>query len=157
MQYHSFAFDEAASGEDLMMVMEKVGKVGAGLSVACGIHCMLMPVLIAVLPLMGLGFFVHGWFEIGLMVSAIVLTLANLCWGVWQHRNVLPMLTLLSGMMWFYLGIGERHHWVYMMACGGCFLTATLLNRNLCRARTCCPNHTDAPLPPEAASNSAAT
>ena len=124
----------AVDFEDLQMVMEKVGKVGAGLSVACGIHCMLMPALIGVLPLIGLGFFLRGWVEIAIIGSAFLLTLANLCWGIWQHKNVLPMLAFFSGLMWFYLGIGERQHWVYMMACGACFLTATLLNRNLYRA-----------------------
>ena len=57
---------------------ELVDNAGACLSFACAIHCLAMPLLIVVLPLVGLGFFVGESAEWVIILSAVALAIGSL-------------------------------------------------------------------------------
>ena len=55
--------------------------VGATASLMCAIHCLAMPVLLVVLPTLGLGFLLNESLERGFVIGSVVLAVANTCWG----------------------------------------------------------------------------
>lgn len=66
---------------------EFVDTTGACLSFACAVHCMAMPLLITILPLIGLGFLANERAELILITGAIGLAIGSLVWGVRHHRS----------------------------------------------------------------------
>ena len=73
---------------------------GAGvvLSVACGIHCLLTPILLLALPSLGEAFhnpLVHKLIAVGVTIIAV----PTLWRGYTRHRNVLPLILGFLGML----------------------------------------------------------
>jgi hypothetical protein len=62
-----------------------VDGVGATVSFACAVHCVAMPLLLASLPLLGLGFLATRGFEAGMIGIAFMLALVSLTWGLRRH------------------------------------------------------------------------
>lgn len=60
-------------------------KTGICLSAACAIHCLTLPILVSVLPFLGLGFLLHGVVEVVVGASAVLLGLACVWRGWKQH------------------------------------------------------------------------
>lgn len=123
-------------------VFQHLGHVGSGLSLACAVHCLLMPFLIAVLPLVGLSFMAHGAFDLILIMAAILAAVANFCWGYRKHNKLSPGVWIAIGSILFLLGqfhALHAHHVVISVVGGVCFLASNLLNRKLCKScETCC-------------------
>ena len=57
-------------GSESISRMAKIDIVGMGLSVACAIHCLVAPVLLSTLSLLGTGFLGHEGFE-SIMIAMI--------------------------------------------------------------------------------------
>jgi drug/metabolite transporter (DMT)-like permease len=67
--------------------------VGATASFLCAIHCLAMPVLLVVLPTVGLGFLLNESLERGFVIGSVALAVASTCWGFRVHRK--------SRVVWF--------------------------------------------------------
>ncbi|MYF99736.1 MerC domain-containing protein [Candidatus Poribacteria bacterium] len=74
---------------------ELVDNTGACLSFACAIHCMAMPLLVTILPLIGLSFLATERAELYLIIGAIALAIGSLAWGVQHHQSWRAFLILL--------------------------------------------------------------
>ena len=70
----------------------------ACLPFACAIHCLAMPLLGTVLPLIGLSFLANERVEFILIASAIGLAIGSLAWGVRRHRNWRAFLVLIAAL-----------------------------------------------------------
>ena len=120
-----------------------VDNIGACLSFACAIHCMAVPLLITVLPLVGLGFILGESAELVMVVAAGGLAAGSLTWGYRHHRNWRVFLILGGALMLIFiarLGVSEKAEIVFMVL-GGLLLTgAHLVNRHLCRTCQHCHN-----------------
>ena len=66
--------------------------VGTYLSLACAIHCIALPLLVVVLPLVGLSFFLNHTVEKVFVVASILLAAFNLCWGYTVHKKIRALL-----------------------------------------------------------------
>ena len=66
---------------------EMVDNSGACLSLACAVHCIVMPLLVTILPLIGLGFLAKERAELIFITCAIGLAIGSLAWGVRHHRS----------------------------------------------------------------------
>lgn len=67
------------------------GKASAIVSIICAIHCMAVPLIAGVLPVLGLGFLESHTFEFVMIGSGVLLG----SWSLWKsysrdHRNALP-------------------------------------------------------------------
>ena len=62
--------------------------IGAFLSLACAIHCIAIPILVGILPLIGLSFFLNQTVEKVFVIASIVLAAVNLCWGYTIHKKI---------------------------------------------------------------------
>jgi hypothetical protein len=88
-------------------------RVGATGSLLCAIHCALLPVLIAVLPSLGIAAWLgQEGFEAGFVVFATLLGLFTLVSGYRKHRAVRALRLLLPGLaiLWFGVLYPPLHH-----------------------------------------------
>jgi hypothetical protein len=92
---------------DLMKLLKlNLDHLGMTASTLCAVHCALVPLMITVLPLFGLGFLANNAVEITMIIISLLL-------GIWslgvsyrnQHKKLLPVLILIMG----FLLIGAGH------------------------------------------------
>src|SRR6185437_12655372 len=95
-------------------------RVGATASFLCAIHCALLPFVLTVLPLLGLGFLAGHRFERGFVMFAGTLALFALLGGYRRHRRRLAL--LLLGVTWA-TDYSIVVHSV-MVTCGGLLLAS---------------------------------
>ena len=122
---------------------ELVDTAGAGLSIACAIHCLAMPILVAVLPLIGLGFLATERAELVIITGAIGLAIVSLAWGVRHHRRWRALLLLIVALAFIATArtAVEGAFEVIIYSIGGVLLaSAHLMNRHLCKTCPACEN-----------------
>ena len=113
----------------------------ACLPVACAIHCLAMPLLVAVLPLIGLGFLVNERAELVLFLGAIGLAVGSLTWGVRRHRSWRAFLILIVALAFIATArtAVEGTFEVVFYSIGAILLaSAHLVNRHLCKTCLTC-------------------
>ncbi|TDR40833.1 MerC mercury resistance protein [Tahibacter aquaticus] len=112
-------------------------RFGATASFLCAIHCALLPFVIAVLPLVGLGFLADHAIERGFVLFACVLATTMLLLGYRRHRRINALVLLLPAMLLLLAGVvvdvdqaSVAHAW--LVATGGSLLAlAHLVNLRL--------------------------
>lgn len=73
-------------------------RFGAAGSLACALHCALLPLLIAALPSLGLAIWLSDGVELGFVVFATLLGGFSLLWGYRRHRALRALGLLLPGL-----------------------------------------------------------
>jgi hypothetical protein len=126
---------------------ETLDKVGATASLLCAIHCALMPLVITLLPLVGLSFLADSRVEWALIALSATLGVTSLCLGYREHRSRRALGVLGAGLGLLALGrIMEQYSttpWgVPIVVLGGVTIAgAHLLNRLLCQSCRRCHTH----------------
>lgn len=115
-------------------------RVGATASFLCAIHCALLPFVLALLPILGLGFLASHLFEQIFIVCASALAVTTLAHGYRHHRVGTPLWLLVPGLLLLWLGgflfhvhAGLNLHAVLVAAGGGCVAVAHVWNLRLAR------------------------
>ncbi len=114
----------------------RIDQLGAGLSLACALHCLAAPLLLSLLPFAGLGFLASESMETALLGASLVLAVGSLCWGFRMHHQRRPLLLLGAALL---LILGGRFSLEEMaeVACvvlgAGLLAGGHLLNRHLCK------------------------
>ncbi len=126
---------------------DSFGSFGALL---CALHCALLPLLMASLPALGLGFLQSSALEYGYALFASVLAVISLWQGYRAHRMRRALYWLVPGLLAVWAGLLQEwlHHNVIahavVMSFGGVLIgSAHLINRRLSRvhlAALCCPH-----------------
>lgn len=80
-------------------------RIGATASFLCAIHCALLPFVLTLLPLLGLGFLASHTFERGFVAFAVMLAMVALVIGYRRHHRRLPLLLAVPGLLLLLLGI----------------------------------------------------
>lgn len=118
--------------------------LGAFASTACAVHCLLTPVVLAVLPLLGASFWAAPWLENGAVIFAMALGLTSLLHGYSHHRQFRALGLLLGGMALLAMGrwvIGHSSQTLetaFVVLGGMAVAGAHLINRRLCQACEAC-------------------
>lgn len=124
----------------------RADRLGATASFLCAIHCAALPFVLALLPLLGLGFLAGHAFERAFVAFAAALAVFSLVGGYRRHRRVQSLvlaaagLTLLVSGVTFISAMPLAVH-SSLVACGGVLLaTAHFVNlrNDLRQARSCC-------------------
>lgn len=69
-------------------------------SIACAIHCAILPLIISTLPLFGINIINNIWFEYGMIVLAFVIGLYSLQHGYKKHHHKkLPIFLFSFGIL----------------------------------------------------------
>jgi|SRR5690554_2553555 len=112
-------------------------KAGIIVAVLCALHCLLVPVVLPTLALMGLSFLGFELFEriilsISLLIGGIAIVL-----GIRHHQSPWPLVLLTSGGVLYFNKDFFGHGWEPLMIVFGASLLviAHTLNLHLCRAK----------------------
>lgn len=110
-------------------------KIGTGLSLACAMHCLLLPVVVGFLPLLGLGILADHTTEAIFASCTLGLAFLSTVWGLKTHRDQRILLLYLTsaGVVLFGLLFAPEHSHLIYMVVGGLGIAAThIINRKLC-------------------------
>jgi hypothetical protein len=72
--------------------------LGIAASVACAIHCAVLPLVMSSLPILGINIINNFWFEIFMIVLAMGIGLHSLTHGFKKHHHrILPIIVFVIG------------------------------------------------------------
>jgi MerC mercury resistance protein len=99
-------------------------RVGATASFLCAVHCALLPFVIALLPLLGLGFLADHRFERIFVACAAALASVTIVTAWRRHRKLHALFLLVPGIALLLAGILidiEHREWTHtvLVVCGG--------------------------------------
>lgn len=83
-------------------VLDRIGAIG---SLLCAIHCALLPLVIAVLPSLGVAAWLGSSFEEAFVLFATALGLFSMAWGYRRHRAVQALSLLIPGLAVLWVGV----------------------------------------------------
>lgn len=119
-------------------------RVGATASVLCAVHCAALPFVLALLPLLGLGFLAGHVFERVFVACAAALAMVVLVVGYRHHHRLLPLvlagpaLALLLAGVCVDLDADVLVHTVLVTMGGSLLAVAHLLNLRFSRRGHAC-------------------
>ncbi len=90
---------------------EKLDQLGITASLACAIHCAVLPFVLTSLPLLGLGFLAHSWVEIVMIGISLIIGVYSLSTSYTKHKRPFPIAILVMG----FLMIGTGHYLIENM------------------------------------------
>lgn len=147
------------------MKHKPLDKTGIWLAIACALHCLMVPVLLPTLSLVGLSFLGAESLERGILLVSAMIGVAAIAIGTRHHRSPLPILLLLAGVVLYFnkhiIGHQYGHGWEIPVVLVGASLLiiAHVMNLYLCRiskAKNCdVAAETSSDASPELASESA--
>lgn len=93
----------------LHALLDRIGATG---SLLCAVHCALLPVVIAVLPSLGVSGVFGAGFEVAFVLFATLFGLVVLVWSYRRHRAMRALSLLLPGLAVLWAGIlyAPLHH-----------------------------------------------
>ncbi len=126
-----------SSSDPLTQATSKADRLGIAGSLLCAVHCALMPLLLSVLPALGIGLTGTVDWDQTFVVFATLLGVATLSLGYRRHRVHHAWVLLVPGLVMVWLGSFTSLHdhsagHAIMMTCGGLMIAAAhLLNLKL--------------------------
>ena len=118
--------------------------LGTTVSIACAIQCTLFPLLVSILPLVGLSFLTGDGVEKVFLVTSITLALASCYFGARYHKHLYIFLFLAGGMALIVTGrvwIDANFETPFVVSGTSVLAAGHLLNRRLCRLCATCAEH----------------
>lgn len=121
--------------------LTKLDKLGIWISSLCALHCLALPVIVSLLPLVGSSFFAQAWFERTILTGSIIIGAIALISGAARyHGRYYPLLLLAAG-GFIYWNKGFFGHDIEPLAVtlGAALIVAGhWINMRLCRQCRCC-------------------
>ena len=125
--FHIFAF--------FMKTNTNWDAIGIGASLACAIHCALLPLFLSTLPLFGINIINNNYFEAGMILLALCIGSYSLYHGYKKHHHSwLPLIVFFTGFIFLVLKqfFIEYETWLLIPAVTF-IISAHLLNFRFCR------------------------
>ena len=109
--------------------------IGITTSVACAIHCAILPLFLASLPLFGIDIIENHTFEYGMIFLALIIGVYSLWHGYKKHHHsYLPLVIFILGMMFLFLKQLWHDLHLYLLVPAVVFIIAAhYINYKLCR------------------------
>lgn len=123
-------------------------RIGITATSLCALHCILLPILLPALPLLGLSFLAdHAWEHVFLIITAILGAYALFSGFKRYHRKIYPFYLLAIGVIVYWI----KHDFAtdiqpYFIVIGASFIVAAhLINLRLCNnCKKCSDEECDA-------------
>jgi hypothetical protein len=117
--------------------------LGITTSVACAIHCAILPLFVSVLPLFGVNIIHNLAFEAGMVLLAFCIGAYSLYHGYRKHHhNRLPLVLFGAGILLLIVKLFIIHYQTWLLIPAVAFIvTAHYLNYRFCRGHN--HAHTD--------------
>lgn len=112
-------------------------KLGITATSLCALHCILLPVLLPALPLLGLSFLAdHAWEHVFLPATAAMGTVALLSGFKRYHRRLYPMYLLFLGVViyWIKHDFSESLQPYFIVIGASLIVAAHVINLKLCNS-----------------------
>ncbi len=112
-------------------------------SVACAIHCAILPLLLTSLPLFGINIINNSFFEWSMIGIAFIVGSYALSHGYKRHhRNWKPLMIFSVGFIFLILKqIFYTHEFFFLVPAVSCILYAHFLNYRYCGVSRTCSTH----------------
>ncbi len=115
---------------------KRLDKLGVWITSLCALHCLALPLLLPIAPLIASSFFADAWFELAILSFSVVIGFAALFIGFHQyHRQLYPIYSLVAGALIYWNKDVFGHDFEPLTIAIGAILIigAHLLNLRLCR------------------------
>jgi hypothetical protein len=109
--------------------------LGIGASLACAIHCALLPLFLSSLPLFGINIIHNTAFEVGMIVLAFCIGTYSLYHGYKKHHHSwMPLFFFIIGFIFLIIKQFFVHYETWLLIPAVLFIvTAHLINYRSCR------------------------
>lgn len=114
----------------------KLDKLGIWVSSLCAVHCLALPVVVPLLPLIGSTFFAQLWFERTILsISLVIGAVALLSGALKYHGRFYPIgLLAMGGIIYWFKDIFGESGEPFTIATGALLIVAGhWINMRLCR------------------------
>ncbi len=118
--------------------------LGIGASLACAIHCALMPLFLSSLPILGINIINNVLFEVTMILMALIIGIYSLMHGYKKHHHkILPVILFSIGITMLLLKqIFHRYQIVFLLPAVIMIITAHYINYRQCKLTAHChTNH----------------
>ena len=117
--------------------------MGIATSVACAIHCALLPVLMTSLPVFGINIIHNSYFEWGMIILAFLVGSYSLFHGfVKHHHSYIPIIIFSSGFVFLVLKqFFDDFAISFLFIAVGMIVSAHYYNYLLCHRSKCSSPH----------------
>ena len=142
--YHLISFLAAAGTRMFDQIRHTLDKVGIAVTSLCAIHCIMLPVLLPVLPLLGLTSVHNHALERIVLLVTMVLGFITLFAGFHRyHRKLYPFYSLfLGGFIYWQKDLLGHEYEHFVLIVGAAFVVlAHILNIRLCNHCHSCESH----------------
>lgn len=119
----------------------KLDRFGVWLTSLCALHCLLLPILIPLAPLIASSFVADVWFERVILSASILVGFAALFIGFQKyHRQLYPIYSLVLGALiyWNKHMFGEAYEPITIAVGAFLIIGAHLANLRLCKKCNSC-------------------
>lgn len=108
---------------------------GVCLSFMCMIHCLLLPLLAFILPVIGFSFLLHETTENIIFIGAILLAIGSISWGLLEHKKWQILILLIGAIFLFFTSslITSSYEIYFHIGIGLLLTISHLINRFLCK------------------------
>jgi hypothetical protein len=117
--------------------------LGIAASVACAIHCAVLPLIMTSLPILGINIINNFWFEIMMILFALGIGIYSLTHGFKKHHHhLLPILIFSTGIVLLLMKqIFHQYQLWFLIPAVLLIVSAHFINYRKCRTADHC--HTD--------------
>ncbi len=117
--------------------------LGIATSIACAIHCALLPLILSTLPLFGVNIIHNVFFEWGMIALAFLVGSYSLFHGyIKHHHSYLPVLLFATGFIFLFAKQFFHSYEVYfLIPAVPLIVTAHYINYRLCHKSKCNSHH----------------
>ncbi len=115
--------------------------LGVGTSLACAIHCAVLPLLFTTVPLFGINIVHNRAFEWSMIGIALIVGIQALWHGFQRHHHSrLPVLLLLTGFIFLIIKewTADNLHLLLVVIAVSFIVSAHYINYRLCRKANHC-------------------
>ena len=119
-------------------------RIGITATSLCALHCILLPVILPALPLLGISFLAdHMWEHIFLIVTAVLGSIAMFSGFKRYHKKLYPFYLLMLGIViyWQKHDFSESLQPVFIMIGATLIVAAHIINIKLCNNCKQCSEH----------------
>lgn len=113
------------------ILRKRLDHLGIGVAILCAVHCALLPVIISMLPMVGLRFLAHPVLELLIIFISLMIALASLGKSLRAHRRWLPIVMVIIGFTLILTGhfwVAEAAEWILLTAGSTMVAAAHLVN-----------------------------
>ena len=112
-------------------------RIGITATSLCALHCILLPVIIPALPLLGIGFLAdHTWEHMFLLMTAVLGTIALFSGFKRYHKRLYPFYLLYLGvaLYWIKHDFSEEVEIYFILGGASLIIAAHFINILLCNS-----------------------